>query len=98
MTKDLGGISGVQPPDGVEPPVVVQEEDMTIDLRYHGKYKLLTSPEASITHHSVSSIHPNTVLTLKLSAKPGALLMLPKGAVLKKLERTSEFKRRILRH
>ncbi|KAK1234657.1 hypothetical protein PQX77_002140 [Marasmius sp. AFHP31] len=98
ITKDLGGIAGVQPPDGVDPPCIIQRNDMTVDPRFHEEYRLLVQPKASILQRSLVSAHVNKIFTLKLSAKPGALLMLPHGAVLRKLEKTSEFKRRILRY
>ncbi|KAJ8085478.1 hypothetical protein PM082_004294 [Marasmius tenuissimus] len=98
ITKDLGGISGVQPPDGVDPPCVIAGNDITVDPSFHERYRLLARPEIppseDITHEADNS----RIFTLQVSANAGALLMLPCGGVLKKLHKTREFRERILLH
>ncbi|KAL0058060.1 hypothetical protein AAF712_015274 [Marasmius tenuissimus] len=98
ITKARGGISRIRPPNGVDPPCIIDGDDVTVDSKFYEEYKLLAKPKASILKRSLVSVHRATVYTLKLSAKTGALLMLPRGAVLKKLEKTNEFKKRIVRH
>ncbi|KAK1230639.1 hypothetical protein PQX77_006269 [Marasmius sp. AFHP31] len=98
ITKPRGGISRTRPPGGVDPPCIIDGDDITVVPGFHEEYELLAKPKASILKRSLVSVHRNRVYTLKLSANAGALLMLPQGAVLTKLEKTSEFKKRMLRH
>ncbi|KAK1221561.1 hypothetical protein PQX77_015680 [Marasmius sp. AFHP31] len=93
ITKPRGGIPDEdEEPKGVEPPCIIQGK-VTVDRSYHQNWKLLTRPSGSISEPEGSDLR---TFNLKLSAKEGALLMLPQGGVLKRLQKTSMFKRRIL--
>ncbi|KAJ8085481.1 hypothetical protein PM082_004297 [Marasmius tenuissimus] len=98
ITKDLGGLSGVRPPNGVDPPCVIEEDDITVDARFHERNKVLAMSEAPISVRTTRVSSDSSVFTLQASTKAGALLMLPQGGILRKLHKTSEFRRRILRH
>ncbi|KAL0056786.1 hypothetical protein AAF712_016602 [Marasmius tenuissimus] len=93
ITKARGGIPDEdEEPKGVDPPCVIHGK-VTVDRSYHQNWKLLARPPGSISQPEGSN---SRMFNFKLSAKEGALLMLPKGGVLKRLQKTSVFKRRIL--
>ncbi|KAK1216183.1 hypothetical protein PQX77_021197 [Marasmius sp. AFHP31] len=95
ITKPCGGIpDGNQQPKGVDPPCVIRGK-VTVDQRYRENWKLLTQPPGSLSQPDGDD---SRVHKFKLSKKEGALLMLPQGGVLQRLQKTSEFKRRILDH
>ncbi|KAK1215149.1 hypothetical protein PQX77_022257, partial [Marasmius sp. AFHP31] len=97
ITEPCGGIpDGNQQPKGVDPPCVIQGK-VTVDRRYRQNWKLLTQPPGSLSLSQPDGDNLR-VHKFKLSKKEGALLMLPQGGVLKRLQKTSEFKRRILDH
>ncbi|KAK1236376.1 hypothetical protein PQX77_000360 [Marasmius sp. AFHP31] len=81
---------GEQVPEDVDP-LCDLEEDITVDARYHPELKILAKPKGAISEQREQS----SVFTFTLSEKEGALLMLPRGGVLKKLQNTHIFKTRI---
>ncbi|KAL0063883.1 hypothetical protein AAF712_009164 [Marasmius tenuissimus] len=82
ITKARGGLSRIRPPNGVDLPCIIDGDDVTVDSKFYEEYRLLAKPKASILKRSLVSVHRTMVYTFKLSAKSGALLLLPRGAVL----------------
>ncbi|KAJ8088476.1 hypothetical protein PM082_022549 [Marasmius tenuissimus] len=84
---------GDQVPEDADPLCDV-EKDITVDAEYHGGLEILAKPKGAILEQRGES----SVFTFELSEKEGALLMLPRGGVLKKLQNTHRFKTRIQSH
>ncbi|KAL0060214.1 hypothetical protein AAF712_013016 [Marasmius tenuissimus] len=92
ITKERGGIpDGHLQPKGVHEPCDIQGK-VTVDPRYRRTWKLWTRPPGSLSQPDGND---SRVLKYKLSAKEGALLVLPQGGVSKRLQKTREFKNRI---
>ncbi|KAK1225361.1 hypothetical protein PQX77_011701 [Marasmius sp. AFHP31] len=84
---------GEQVPENVDPLCDI-EKDITVKAGYHRDLEVLAKPKGAISEQGVES----SVFTFSLSEKEGALLMLPRGGVLKKLQNTYRFKTRIKSH
>ncbi|KAJ8072181.1 hypothetical protein PM082_015739 [Marasmius tenuissimus] len=82
-------------PEGVDPPCPLESRCVTIKKRYHQPRTTLFQPEGAISRQTERTGDRSSVFTFDLSAEGGALLMLPRGGTLQKLEKTSEFKKRI---
>ncbi|KAL0057010.1 hypothetical protein AAF712_016371 [Marasmius tenuissimus] len=95
ITEPLGRITdGDRVPAGVVPHCDIRGR-ITVDTGYHQNHKLFTKPPGSILHNVRMDEEDARVFTFNLSAEEGALLILPRGGVLRKLDRTGEFQRRI---
>ncbi|KAJ8085270.1 hypothetical protein PM082_004065 [Marasmius tenuissimus] len=100
ITEPLGHITdGDRVPAGVVPHCDIRG-GITVDTGYHQNHKLFTKPPGSISHDVRIDEEDARirVFTFNLSEEEDALLILPRGGVLRKLERTGEFQRRIVRH
>ncbi|KAK1219995.1 hypothetical protein PQX77_017257 [Marasmius sp. AFHP31] len=102
ITTYSGGLTGnIRTPEGVDPPCDIRG-DVTIDTNYHEDGKLLARPQGSIARQTDSyldlSARRSRGFGFRLSQKEGALLMLPRGSTLRKLQKTHEFKARLMRH
>ncbi|KAL0565656.1 hypothetical protein V5O48_016365, partial [Marasmius crinis-equi] len=82
-------------PGGVDPPCVVQDRWLTVDDKYHPDETTLIRPEGSILHQDVQEGKGPRIFTFELSQNGGALLMLPRGGSLRKLERITELRKRV---
>ncbi|KAK1236166.1 hypothetical protein PQX77_000590 [Marasmius sp. AFHP31] len=98
ITKSVGDKTNVDHiPEGVRP-LCDTTEDVTVDARYHEEDEILTKPQTAITQQIKRDIGDTSqprVFAFSLSEKAGALLVLPRGGVLRKLEKVDEFRRRI---
>ncbi|KAG7089946.1 hypothetical protein E1B28_011574 [Marasmius oreades] len=85
-------------PEGVHPPCILHPRWLTVIDRYHQEWTTLICPKNSVSCQTVQKLDGSRVYNYTLSDKQGALLGLPKGGVLKNLERKGEFKERIQKH
>ncbi|KAL0059695.1 hypothetical protein AAF712_013558 [Marasmius tenuissimus] len=93
ITEPFGGITdGARVPDGVTPHHNIQGS-MMVDSGYHQRDKLFIKP-----HESISPQIEIDEDESRLSDEGGALLMLPRGGVLKKFRKTNNFRTRISRY
>ncbi|KAJ8085451.1 hypothetical protein PM082_004267 [Marasmius tenuissimus] len=103
ITTCSGGLVGnIWTPEGVNPPCYIRR-DVTIDTSYHEDGKLLARPQGSIArrtdgHSDLPWARRSRGFGFRLSQKEGALLMLPRGSAMKKLQKTHEFRTRLMRH
>ncbi|KAJ8085461.1 hypothetical protein PM082_004277 [Marasmius tenuissimus] len=87
-------------PKGIDPPCCV-EGKVTVDPTYHRDGVILVKPGGTLLGHSVSEDIANanqSIFTFDLTKGDGALLMLPRGGTLRKLQQTHAFKGRISRY
>ncbi|KAL0060376.1 hypothetical protein AAF712_012827 [Marasmius tenuissimus] len=100
---DIGDV-GVFPankdgiPEGVDPPCPLASRWFTIKKGYHPPETVLIRPARAISKQEAHAGAGFNVFTFRLSAEGGALLMLPQGGTLKKLEKTASFKERLRFH
>ncbi|KAF9266448.1 hypothetical protein L218DRAFT_69126 [Marasmius fiardii PR-910] len=85
-------------PEGVHPPCILQPRWITVVNRYHREGTMIAQPKGAISHHHLQQSSDSSAYTLRLTNSHGALLKLPKGGVLRNLERTTEFHERIQKH
>ncbi|KAK1219998.1 hypothetical protein PQX77_017260 [Marasmius sp. AFHP31] len=99
ITEPLGGVTNSdRVPDGVDPPCDIRG-NMTVDDRYHQNGKLLSRPQGSVMYQiSTEEDCISKTYTFGLTHGEGALLMLPHGGVLRKLQKTRELRKRITLH
>ncbi|KAK1220127.1 hypothetical protein PQX77_017117 [Marasmius sp. AFHP31] len=99
ITQHLGGVTeGNRIPDGVDPPCDIRGS-VTVAATYHRNDKLLLKPHNSLSQQAtIDEDDLSKVFTFNLTEKEGALLLLPQGGILKKLQKTYEFRSRISRH
>ncbi|KAK1224725.1 hypothetical protein PQX77_012357 [Marasmius sp. AFHP31] len=104
ITTYSGGLAvgNTRIPEGVDPPCDIRG-DVTIDTNYHEDGKLLARPQGSIARQTdgywdLPRARRSRGFGFRLFQKEGALLMLPRGSTLRKLQKTHEFKTRLLRH
>ncbi|KAK1219489.1 hypothetical protein PQX77_017803, partial [Marasmius sp. AFHP31] len=98
ITKPLGGITnGNQVPDGVIPHCDIHGS-VTVEANCYEKGQWLIWPRSSLLEQATSDRGNSRVFTFHLSENEGALLVLPQGGTSRKLEKTYEFKSRILRY
>ncbi|KAK1235328.1 hypothetical protein PQX77_001456 [Marasmius sp. AFHP31] len=81
---------GEQVPEDVDP-LCDLEEDITVDNECHQELEIIVKPKGAILEQREEL----SVFTFSLSEKEGALLMLPRGGVSRKLQNTHRFKTRI---
>ncbi|KAJ8072174.1 hypothetical protein PM082_015732 [Marasmius tenuissimus] len=85
-------------PEGVDPPCPLASRWFTIKKGYHPPETVLIRPARAISKQEAHAGAGFNVFNFRLSAEGGALLMLPQGGTLKKLEKTASFKERLRFH
>ncbi|KAK1227448.1 Vacuolar morphogenesis protein 6 [Marasmius sp. AFHP31] len=86
-------------PEGVEPPCVLGPRAITIEKEYHLPRTTFIQPEGAILEQGVQTNNESSdSFTFHLSEAGGALLMVPHGGTLQRLEKTTEFKKRVQLH
>ncbi|KAL0058788.1 hypothetical protein AAF712_014525 [Marasmius tenuissimus] len=99
ITKSRAGLANKGSiPEGVEPPCILQPQSIITQEGYHTPRTTLIQPEGAISKLVAEASGTSSVFTFHLSDKEGALLMLPHGGTLQKLENTSEFEKRAQHH
>ncbi|KAJ8072178.1 hypothetical protein PM082_015736 [Marasmius tenuissimus] len=86
-------------PEGVDPPCVLGPRAITIEKEYHLPRTTFIQPEGAILEQGVQTNNESSdFFTFHLADAGGALLMVPHGGTLQKLEKTTEFKERVQLH
>ncbi|KAL0060011.1 Rho guanine nucleotide exchange factor [Marasmius tenuissimus] len=84
-------------PEGVDPPCELGKRAITIEKEYHPPHTTFIQPEGAILEQGVqiNDEESSDCFTFQLSETGGALLMVPRGDTLHKLEKTAELKKRV---
>ncbi|KAK1235024.1 hypothetical protein PQX77_001761 [Marasmius sp. AFHP31] len=85
-------------PEGVNPPCALASRWLTIKQGYHPPETVLIRPARAISRQEAQASVEFNSFTFHLSTEGGALLMLPQGGTLKRLEKTAGFKERVRHH